>query len=89
MDQLSKLLESYQKRHKLGQVLTSAQIVDAANRVSCGKYRARSFKYGKLYIEVSAGPECYFLHQQEEKLLEDINTAIGAMKVEKIIIRGV
>ena len=69
--------------------MTCAQIVDAANRVSSGRYKARSFRDGKLYVETEAGPACYFLRQQEEKLLEDINTALGAMKVEKIIIRGV
>jgi hypothetical protein len=89
MDKLSTLINDYQKRHKLGNVLTCAQVVDGANRVSGGKYKAISFKGGRLYVEAEAGPACYFLRQQEENLLEDINTALGDKKVEKIVIRGI
>jgi len=88
MDKLSNLTKSFEDRHKLGRVLSCSQIVEVANSVSKGEYRAISFREGRLKVEAPAGPELYFLRRRDAEVLQKINSALGRPAVEKIVYRG-
>ena len=89
MDSFSKLTRSFEDRHKLGRVLSSSQIVDAANSVSNGDFKAVSFRDGRLKLEAPAGPALYFLRQKNDEIISRINEALGRPAVDKIVYRGI
>ncbi len=88
MDKISNLTKSFENRHGLGRVLSSSQIVEAANKVSAGEFNAISFREGRLKIEVPAGPALFFLRRKNSELISKINAALGRPAIEKIIYRG-
>ena len=90
MDSIHKLTKDFASRYGLGQTVPAIKVIDIANRVSRGRYKATMYNDGRLTIEVSIGPSVYFLKKQEQEILEEINSAIGKEgKVTKLSIRGV
>jgi len=89
MDSISNLLNDYQKRHKLGNSLNAAHIVDVANSIANDRYHAVSFRDGRLKVEVPAGPQLYFLKKQEENIIIEINKKFGREIVRDLVLRGV
>ena len=87
MDKLEKLLKDYQKRHGLGQALTAARVVTAANAVARDRYRAVSFRDGRLRVEVPAGPALFFLRKDKKNIIAAINERLSSNVVEDLIIR--
>lgn len=89
MDKLDKLLITYQKKHGLGKNLIAARIVDGANSIADGRYRAVSFRDGRLKVEAPAGPELFFLKRDEPNIILEINKKLGQEIVQDLVLRGV
>lgn len=88
MDSINNLLVDYQKRHGLGNTLSAARIVEVANSVADGKYRAVSFCSGRLKVEVPVGPALFFFKKDQAATIANINKALGDNKIDRLVVRG-
>lgn len=86
---MNELTKRFAKRYGLGKAFPAMQVIDVANRVARGRFKAVTFKDGRLVVEVPTGPQLFFLKKEQVSILEDINSAIGSKTVEKLTIRGV
>ncbi len=80
-------LDRFTARHGLGQPLAATRIVRVASDLAAGRYRALSYRAGRLTIAVPTHAERYRIQTKLADIAQQLNTQLGRELIEKIVVR--
>lgn len=80
-------LSNWSNRREFSRRLAAATVVNAANDVGAGRFRAASFRGGTLLVEIPSASVRYLLQPEVPVIITAINTKLGRHVVEAIKFR--
>lgn len=88
MKSMNEVLLSRVDRLGLARALGAAQVLEMADRLNRGQFRAKSFRNGQLKIAARSSAEAYLCRQRVDNLIDELNAALGRplVKTIKIIV---
>ncbi|MBI4032730.1 DUF721 domain-containing protein [Candidatus Berkelbacteria bacterium] len=87
LQSLGDSLGGWSAKRELGRRLAAARVVNAANELATGRFRAVSVRGGTLTVEVSNASARYLLQPEIPRLIATINERVGTSVVQRIKFR--
>ena len=87
LNPLSHELGGFGARHGFSNRLTSTGIVALANTIAAGRFVARSFRAGRLVVEIPDAEARYLLQPEVSTIIAQLNEQLGAARVTSIQFR--